>query len=53
MASKSISQSILLPTLDGNGNKIIDVNNSSKYVLEEIENESGNVLPRFIFIIYF
>ena len=52
-ASKSISQSFLLPTLDGNGNNVVDANNPNKYVLEEIENEGGNVLPRFGFIIDF
>jgi hypothetical protein len=52
-ASQSTSQPILLPTEDGNGNKIIDPNNSSNYILEEIDNTSGNVLPRFGFIIDF
>lgn len=52
-ASKTNAQSFLLPALDGNGNKIINTSNSTKYVLEEIENSSGNVLPRFGFIIDF
>lgn len=52
-ASKSSSQSILLPTLDANGNKVIDSNDASKYVLEEIDNTSGNILPRFGFIVDF
>jgi hypothetical protein len=47
LASEAIEQPYLIPTLDANGNKIIDSNNSSKYVLESIENTSGTVLPRF------
>lgn len=53
LASKTNSQSFLLPTLDANGNKIINSNDSSRYVLEEVENTSGNVLPRFGFILDF
>lgn len=53
MASKSNAQSILLPSLDANGNKVINANDSSRYVLEEIENSGGNVLPRFGFIVDF
>ena len=52
-ASKSNAQSILLPSLDANGNKVINANDSSRYVLEEIENSGGNVLPRFGFIVDF
>ena len=47
LAGEAIEQPYLIPTLDANGNKIIDSNNSSKYVLESIENTSGTVLPRF------
>jgi len=46
-ASESIQQSYLIPSIDENGNRIIDPNNNSKYILEDIENSSGNVLPRF------
>lgn len=53
LASKTNSQSFLLPTLDANGNKIINSNDSSRYVLEEVENTSGNVIPRFGFILDF
>ena len=53
LAGKSISQSYLLPTLDANGNKVINSSDNTKYVLEEIENSSGNVLPRFGFIVDF
>ena len=52
-ASKSNGQSILLPTVDASGNKVINTNDSSRYVLEEVENSSGNVLPRFGFIVDF
>lgn len=47
LAGEAIEQPYLIPTLDENGNKIIDANNSSKYVLESLENTSGTVLPRF------
>ncbi len=53
MASKTNAQSYLLPTLDANGNKVINSNDSSRYVLEEVVNTSGNVLPRFGFILDF
>lgn len=53
LASKAISQSYLLPTLDANGSKIVDANDNSRYVLEEVENTSGNLLPGFGFIIDF
>lgn len=52
-ASETNRQSFLLPTLDANGNKVINSNDSSRYVLEEVENTSGNVLPRFGFILDF
>ena len=51
--SESTQQPYLIPTVDNNGNRIIDVNDSSKYVLEEIENSTGTVLPRFGVIIDF
>ncbi len=47
LAGEAIEQPYLIPTLDANGNKIIDANNNSKYVLESVENTSGTVLPRF------
>ncbi len=53
LASKSNGQSFLLPTLDANGNKVINANDSSRYVLEEVESTSGNVLPGFGFIVDF
>jgi hypothetical protein len=53
LASKSNGQSFLLPTLDANGNKVINSNDSSRYVLEAVESSSGNVLPGFGFIFDF
>ena len=53
LASQSIGQSYLLPTIDANGNKIVNPNDASRYVLEEIENTSGNLLPGFGFILDF
>ncbi|SDY01822.1 Outer membrane receptor proteins, mostly Fe transport [Lutibacter oricola] len=52
-ASESQSQALLIPMVDANGNKIINSTDASKYNLEEIENNSGNVLPRFGFIVDF
>ena len=52
-ASESKSQSYLLPLLDSNGNKVVNSSDSSRYNLEEIENTSGNVLPRFGVILDF
>ncbi|WP_111709459.1 TonB-dependent receptor [Lutibacter citreus] len=46
-ASESTSQSYLIPLIDNNGNRVINSSDSSRYNLEEIENSSGNVLPRF------
>ncbi|MDV7188580.1 TonB-dependent receptor [Lutibacter sp. TH_r2] len=51
--SESTSQSYLIPTLDESGNKVVNSTDSSKYVLEEIDNTSGTVLPRFGIIIDF
>ena len=51
--SESTSQSYLIPALDESGNKLINPSDSSKYVLEEIENTSGTVLPRFGVIVDF
>lgn len=53
LAGEAVEQSYLIPTLDDNGNKKIDSANSSKYVLESVENTSGTFLPRFGFIFDF
>ena len=52
-ASDSPQTSYLTPSVDGAGNRVINASDSSKYVLEEIDNTSGNVLPRFGFIFDF
>lgn len=51
--NKAIEQPFLTPTVDSGGNPVIDPNDASRYVLEEIENENGTILPRFGFIIDF
>lgn len=51
--SESKEQGYLIPTVDENGARIIDTNDSSKYVLETVENTSGTILPRFGVIIDF
>lgn len=51
--NKAIEQPFLTPTLDGNGNPLIDPNDANRYLLEEIENENGTILPRFGFIVDF
>ena len=52
-SSQAESQALLLPTLDADGAKVIDPSNANKYVLEQIDNTNGNVLPGFGFIIDF
>jgi hypothetical protein len=53
LSSQADAQSVLLPILDANGNKVINVADSSKYVLEELDRTNGSVLPRFGFIVDF
>lgn len=43
--SESQQQSFLTPLTDANGNPVIDPTDPSRYVLEEIANVSGTVLP--------
>lgn len=52
-SSQADAQSVLLPTLDTNGNKVIDAANSNKYVLEELDRTNGSILPAFGFIVDF
>jgi hypothetical protein len=47
------SQPYLIPSVDSNGDKIVNPSDNTKYVLEEIENSSGTILPRIGFIIDF
>ena len=51
--NKALEQPFLTPSLDVSGNPLIDPNDSNRYILEEIKNENGTVLPRFGFIIDF
>jgi hypothetical protein len=51
--SQAIEQPFLTPVLDANNNPQIDPNNASKYILEEIENTNGTLLPRVGFIVDF
>lgn len=52
-SSQAEEQPYLIAETDNNGNYIVDPSDSTKYVLEEIENTSGNILPRFGIIIDF
>lgn len=51
--NKALEQPFLAPTVDGNGNPLVDPNDANRYILEEIKNENGTVLPRFGFIVDF
>jgi hypothetical protein len=46
LGSESKEQGFLIPLTDANGNALIDPSDPSKYLLEEVENTSGTVLPR-------
>jgi hypothetical protein len=51
--SEGESQSYLVPIMDANGNRVIDPLDDTKYLLEEVENTSGTILPRFGIIVDF
>ncbi|QMU63749.1 MAG: TonB-dependent receptor plug domain-containing protein [Flavobacteriaceae bacterium] len=51
--NKTTEPPFLTSTLDANGNPLADPNDANRYVLEEIENTNGNILPRFGFIVDF
>ncbi len=51
--SEFTSQSYLIPLQDENGNNTINQSDAAKYNLEEIENSSGNMFPRFGVILDF
>lgn len=51
--NKALEQPFLTPTLDSNGNPLVDPSDANRYILEEIKNENGTVLPRFGFIVDF
>ena len=51
--SEFSSQSYLIPLQDANGANIVNPSDTSKYILEEIANTSGNTLPSFGIILDF
>ena len=51
--SEFSSQSYLIPLQDENGNNIVNQSDSSRYILEEIANTSGNAFPSFGIILDF
>lgn len=53
LGSEITQQPYLIPVKDQSGNNIIDPSDPTKYLLEEVENTSGNVLPRFGLIMDF
>ena len=46
LGSTSQEQGFLIPQTDADGNSLIDPSDPSKYLLEEVENTSGTVLPK-------
>lgn len=51
--SEALSQPFLSQVRDANGNPIINPNDSTRYVLEQIENSDGTILPRIGIIVDF
>lgn len=51
--SKAISQPFLSQVRDVNGNPVVNSNDPTRYVLEEIENSDGTILPRIGIIVDF
>ncbi|WP_435263701.1 TonB-dependent receptor [Tenacibaculum sp. nBUS_03] len=52
-ASSSDRQPFLLPQEDANGQRLTDPNDSSRYLLEEVESSSGRAIPRIGVIVDF
>ncbi|SED55396.1 TonB-dependent Receptor Plug Domain [Tenacibaculum sp. MAR_2010_89] len=52
-ASSSDRQPFLLPQEDGNGQRLTDPSDSSRYLLEEVESSSGRAIPRIGVIVDF
>ena len=52
-ASAADSQPFLLPQVDANGNRLSDPNDSSRYLLEEVQSSSGRAIPRIGVIVDF
>ncbi len=46
LGSENQEQGFLTPLVDTDGNALIDPSDPSKYLLEEVENTSGTVLPK-------
>ena len=53
LASESNEQPLLLPLLDAGGNRMTDPSDNQRYLLEELDNTSGTVLPGFGIILDF
>lgn len=53
LGSETQQQSFLIPQTDADGNNLIDPTNPSKYLLEEVENTSGTILPKIGIIMDF
>ncbi|WP_369047755.1 TonB-dependent receptor [Tenacibaculum sp. UWU-22] len=51
--SKSTEQPFLIPKKDANGNNMVDPNDNNKYILEQLDNTSGTVLPSIGLIVDF
>ncbi len=52
-ASSNPSQPYLMPQIDENGKRIINPDNSSQYLLDEVDNSIGRVLPSIGFVVDF
>ncbi len=52
-ASKNPSQPYLMPQIDENGERKINPNDGSQYLLDEIDNSIGRVLPSIGFVVDF
>ncbi|OSY88432.1 hypothetical protein WH52_06655 [Tenacibaculum holothuriorum] len=52
-ASSSKQRPFLLPMEDANGNRLLDPNDVSRYLLEEVESTTGRALPRIGVIVDF
>ncbi|RXP63323.1 TonB-dependent receptor [Lutibacter sp. HS1-25] len=53
LATQTVEQPYLLAQTDADGNYLVDPADNTRYLMEEIANDSGNILPRFGVIIDF
>ena len=53
LGSEAQQQAFLIPQTDSNGNNLIDPSDPSKYLLEEVDNTSGTILPKIGIIMDF